>query len=138
MSEDNVLNWREVSEESAERADEEERPSFREGVYSHEMMLQQMALAAKLSDTESGGECKSNRCINTEDDMVSYDAWSQIINEESPEPQPDPAAGLSFAQQHHTLSILILERLGGHLPVGVPIDQAIRYVILLPWHCIII
>ncbi|KAF8530536.1 hypothetical protein BU17DRAFT_36288 [Hysterangium stoloniferum] len=35
---------------------------------------------------------------------------------------PDPAAHLTFVRKHHLISVLVLEQLGDHLPVGVTLE----------------
>ncbi|KAF8530521.1 hypothetical protein BU17DRAFT_36102 [Hysterangium stoloniferum] len=72
-----VPNWRKISEESAEEADEEERCSLRD------------------SDRR-----RRRAAFFT----------------------PNPAAHLTFVRKHHLISVLVLEQLGDHLPVGVTLE----------------
>jgi hypothetical protein len=91
-----VPNWCEISEESAEEADEEERNSLRDSVYSQEWSAELKAAVENDSEESSPKEIVK---LKTQ----------------------DPAEHLKFVQKHHLISILVLERLKGHLPIGVPL-----------------
>ncbi|KAF8530525.1 hypothetical protein BU17DRAFT_36171 [Hysterangium stoloniferum] len=75
-----VPNWRKISEESAEEADEEER------------------------------------FINSWDDLEDERRRRLAAM------TPNPAAHLTFVRKHHLISVLVLEQLGDHLPVGVTLE----------------
>ncbi|KAF8530584.1 hypothetical protein BU17DRAFT_79418 [Hysterangium stoloniferum] len=110
-----VPNWRKISEESAEEADEEERCSLRDSVWSRESV-------------------RYNAVIGQEEVI---DSWKEYEEQEEDRNRreaafftPNPAAHLTFVRKHHLISVLVLEQLGDHLPVGVTLE-GIEYVLQL-------
>ncbi|KAF8530529.1 hypothetical protein BU17DRAFT_79341 [Hysterangium stoloniferum] len=100
-----VPNWRKISEESAEEADEEERWSLRNSVWSRE--------SARYADA-----------IEEETEIV-INSWDDLEDERRRRlaaMTPNPAAHLTFVRKHHLISVLVLEQLGDHLPVGVTLE----------------
>ncbi|KAF8496906.1 hypothetical protein BU17DRAFT_65309 [Hysterangium stoloniferum] len=105
-----VPNWRRISEEVAEEADEEERCSLRDSVWSQERAI----YFAKVK--EDTPDSASNKVIDTIED------WEDLVQEELSCYTPDPAAHLTFVRKHHLISVLVLERLGEHIPIGIPLE----------------
>ncbi|KAF8520642.1 hypothetical protein BU17DRAFT_46477 [Hysterangium stoloniferum] len=69
---------------------------------------------------EDTPDSASNKVIDT------FEDWEDRMKEELSCYTPDPAAHLTFVRKHHLISVLVLERLGEHIPIGIPLE-GIRY-----------
>ncbi|KAF8524650.1 hypothetical protein BU17DRAFT_84713 [Hysterangium stoloniferum] len=106
-----VPNWRKISEESAEEADEEERCSLRDSVWSRES-----ARYGAVIREERAREPSSKRVVD------SWEDYEDRTRRHAAFFTPNPAAHLTFVRKHHLISVLVLEQLGDHLPVGVTLE----------------
>ncbi|KAF8497718.1 hypothetical protein BU17DRAFT_103171 [Hysterangium stoloniferum] len=106
-----VPNWRKVSEESAEEADMEERCSLKESVWSRESKIYDAVMMEETAQTPTPDEV--------------FPSWEDVEEQGRKRRAfftPNPAAHLTFVRKHHLISVLVLEQLGGHLPIRVPLE----------------